>query len=146
MGFAYDVTGDGKTALRGGFGMSYERNLGNVTYNASFNPPASAVVNTNCNANASGVVTTCPYFVTSDPLGPLGEPGPAQGLPPADLRDMDSNINVAQTQFWSMAVDRQLWPNALLNIYLAVRIAFIFTTLGISTWPAPARFIWAILW
>ena len=27
-----------------GYGISYERYFGSVTYNASFNPPASAVV------------------------------------------------------------------------------------------------------
>ncbi|MFZ0662884.1 MAG: TonB-dependent receptor [Acidobacteriaceae bacterium] len=39
IGFAYNVFGDGKTVLRGGFGMFYERIQGNDVYNAALNPP-----------------------------------------------------------------------------------------------------------
>jgi len=39
VGFAYNVFGDGRTVLRGGFGMFYERVQGNDVYNAALNPP-----------------------------------------------------------------------------------------------------------
>ena len=38
-----DVFGDGKTSLRGGYGMGFERNFGNVTYNVLFNLPQHLV-------------------------------------------------------------------------------------------------------
>lgn len=44
LGFAYDVTGAGKTVVRGGFGMMYERIQGNDMYNGATNPPFDAHV------------------------------------------------------------------------------------------------------
>ena len=39
IGFAYNFRGDGKTVLRGGYGVFYERVQGNDVYNAALNPP-----------------------------------------------------------------------------------------------------------
>ena len=41
VGFAYDLTGRGKTILRGGFGTMYERIQGNDMYNGATNPPGN---------------------------------------------------------------------------------------------------------
>ena len=44
VGFAYDLTGNAKTVLRGGFGMMYERIQGNDMYNSGADIPFSASV------------------------------------------------------------------------------------------------------
>ncbi len=112
IGFAYDLRGNGLTSIRGGYGVSYERNFGNVTYNASFNPPNSAVLSAVCGAEDP----SCSALVTNNDLGPLGVAGPAAPLPPAELRHLDQNIRVAQTQFWSLSVQRQIVPGTILEV------------------------------
>jgi len=118
VGFAYDVLGDGKSSLRGGFGISYERNFGNVTYNSSFNVPASAVLNSSCPAEVYGAGTynPCSTTVTNNDLGPLGLPGATTNLPPVELRFIQNNIRTAQTQFWSLALQREVARNTVVEV------------------------------
>jgi hypothetical protein len=47
IGFAYDVSGDHKTVIRGGFGSMYERIQGNDMYNGGPNQPFSTSVSLN---------------------------------------------------------------------------------------------------
>ena len=47
IGFAYDLRGNGKTVIRGGVGLMYERIQGNDMYNAGANSPFSLNVTNN---------------------------------------------------------------------------------------------------
>ena len=72
LGLAYDLTGKGKTVLRGGFGVMYERIQGNDMYNGGPNVPFSSSVTFNnvalSNPNTSlltGQTLTAPITVAS---------------------------------------------------------------------------------
>ena len=95
------MKGDGKTALRGGYGIGYERNFGNVTFNVIPKSPNYETVNQ----------LGAPISVSN--FGPFSAPSGTLTLPVAEARYVDNDIKTAYAHNWSLTLEHQV-TNALL--------------------------------
>ena len=106
LGFAYDLTGNGKTVVRGGFGIMYERIQGNDMYNAGPNIPFSFQLNT-----PVPVELVNPHLALTT--------GTAAALPinPASITGLAiDEYNQPASYQWSIGVQRQLGARSVLGI------------------------------
>ena len=110
LGFAYDIFGDGKTSIRGGYGIGYERNFGNVTFNIIQNPPNYAVLGL---TSGTAGFTTIP--LTTSNSGPLAGSSGSVVLPPVTLRAVDPNIKTAYAHNYSVSLERQFGSNVIVS-------------------------------
>lgn len=110
LGIAWDMFGDGRTSLRGGYGMAYERNFGNVTFNVIQNPPNNATIQ----FNAGSDVPSIP--ITLDNLGPLAGSGVDKAFTRVSLRAVDPDIVNAYAHFWSAAFERRILESSIVSV------------------------------
>jgi outer membrane receptor protein involved in Fe transport len=110
VGIAWDVFGDGKTALRGGYGIGYERNFGNVTYNVLFNPPNFEIVDLIAGSNIASI----PATVSN--AGVLAGANGSVALPQAELRYIQNNIPQAYAHLISASLEHQFGNSMHLEV------------------------------
>jgi len=105
LGFAYSLTGSGKTVLRGGYGIMYERIQGNDVYNMAGNSPFSASV-------------SFPTVSLSNPTLSIqtGATIP-QSIPVTSLEGMNQNQYAApRSSQFSLGIQRAIGEKAVLAV------------------------------
>ena len=105
LGFAYDVSGNAKTVVRGGFGIMYERIQGNDMYDAGPNIPFSLGVTNNSVTLADPGILLATGAAASQPINP------------ADLTGLAvDNYKLPASYQYSVGVQHSLNAKSVLSV------------------------------
>lgn len=111
IGFAWDIFGHGRTSLRAGYGIFYDRIFDNVWSNGSWNPPFYGLIDFDA-TNDDAVFYSIPAKIgpgyTPDSL-----PGPAGRV---SVRTMENNLKDSSSQNYFLGIEHQFFQNFLLRV------------------------------
>lgn len=117
VGLAWDLKGDGKTAVRVGFGRFMSRsNVIEDVLRLSGNPPWTAVVNSNWGGDGASKLSDDPTFRSLDTINPGLKNALAGVSNSTGFAAVDENFRPPESWQWNVTVSREIIKNTVAEV------------------------------